>query len=210
MSTNIQLFNYLGQEVRVSEIDGTIWFIASDVGKVLELKNIRQNVADLDDDEKGVSTVYTPGGPQQVQIISEPGFYKVIGHSRTEPAKAFDRWVRHEVLPAIRKTGSYNMNGINFNNLIELDPRKVSEDNKKLLRRIVMLYEDVMLGMQNEYILYKKLEEKYHPDQARPRGRRDVRGISVHATDETAAHLVFKVVEEEIVVQSTFIFEESA
>jgi len=111
MENKLQLFEYLGQEVRVLEIDRAIWFIASDVGRVLELKNIRQNVADLDDDEKLLYPIHTGGQSREVQIISEPGFYKVIGHSRTEPAKAFDRWVRHEVLPALRKTGSYSMNG---------------------------------------------------------------------------------------------------
>ena len=61
----------------------------------------------LDGDEKDVATIYTPGGQQKVTIISEPGLYKLIGKSRKPEAKAFNRWVCHDVLPAIRKTGGY-------------------------------------------------------------------------------------------------------
>lgn len=61
----------------------------------------------LDDDEKGLTNLQTPGGAQQVTIISEPGVYRLIGRSNKPAAKAFNRWACHEVFPAIRKTGRY-------------------------------------------------------------------------------------------------------
>jgi anti-repressor protein len=64
-------------------------------------------VQELDDDEKGVSSIYTPGGKQEMIVINEPGLYALVLKSRKAEAKDFSRWVRHEVLPAIRKHGGY-------------------------------------------------------------------------------------------------------
>ena len=62
----------------------------------------------MDDDEKGVNTIDTPGGKQEISIVSESGLYALIFKSRRPEAKKFRRWVTSEVLPAIRKTGSYS------------------------------------------------------------------------------------------------------
>jgi prophage antirepressor-like protein len=106
----LQVFENDGWLIRVIECDGEPWFVAKDVCSVLGLGNPRSSLALLDDDEKGVHTVDTPGGPQQVTIINEAGLYALILKSRKPEAKAFKRWVTHEVLPAIRKTGSYSIN----------------------------------------------------------------------------------------------------
>lgn len=209
MENTLQLFDFQGNQVRTLEINGEIFFIATDLGKALGLANVRENVSQLDDDEKGVRIVDTLGGPQQMSYVTEPGMYALVAKSRKDIARAFDRWVRHEVLPSIRKTGSYSLHGVNFENLVGLDPCEV-KDNKKLLRRIVMFFEDAILGMQEKLALYKGLEKHYHPEQAHPRGRRDVHPINVYATDENITHLMFRVSEKEIVVQTTFIFEEGA
>ena len=63
--------------------------------------------SDIDDDEKGLHTMQTPGGQQEMSIVSEAGLYSLILRSRKPEAKAFKRWITHEVLPAIRKTGGY-------------------------------------------------------------------------------------------------------
>lgn len=63
----------------------------------------------LDADEKGLSIVETPGGKQELNIVSEPGLYKLIGRSRKPEARRFDRFVRHEILPAIRRTGRFEI-----------------------------------------------------------------------------------------------------
>src|SRR5215831_1735159 len=79
----------------------------ADVCKVLELGNSAMTATRLDADEKGISTIDTSRGPQQAIIVSEAGLYKILMTSRKPEAKRFDRWVRHEVLPEIRRTGSY-------------------------------------------------------------------------------------------------------
>lgn len=96
-----------GQYIRVINIDGDPWFVASDAAGILELGNRRSSLALLDADEKGVHTVDTVGGPQQAAIVSEAGLYTLIMRSRKDQAKPFRRWVTHEVIPSIRRTGGY-------------------------------------------------------------------------------------------------------
>lgn len=95
--------------VRVVMREGEPWFVAKDVCDCLELENYKTSVALLDDDEKGVHSMDTPGGAQNHSIISESGLYSLILRSRKPEAKEFKRWVTHEVLPSIRKTGQYSV-----------------------------------------------------------------------------------------------------
>lgn len=94
-------------EVRVAEIDGEPWFIAADVCRALDVKNGRDAVSRLDDDEKGVALTDTLGGKQEMAAVSEAGLYALVLSSRKPEAKAFKRWVTHEVLPSIRQHGAY-------------------------------------------------------------------------------------------------------
>jgi len=103
----LQEFVYEGQGVRVVTLDGEPWFVASDVCAVLEITNNRDAVARLDADEKGVATTDTPGGPQQMAVVNEAGLYALVLTSRKPEAKAFKRWIIHEVLPSIRRHGMY-------------------------------------------------------------------------------------------------------
>lgn len=93
--------------VRVVDVNGEPWFVAKDVCECLELGNPRTSIALLDEDEKGVHTMDTPGGQQEMSIVSEAGLYSLILRSRKPEAKAFKRWITHEVLPSIRRTGQY-------------------------------------------------------------------------------------------------------
>lgn len=93
--------------VRVVDVNGEPWFVAKDVCECLELTNTSQTLSYLDDDEKGITTNDTPGGAQEMSIVSEAGLYSLILRSRKPEAKAFKRWITHEVLPAIRKHGGY-------------------------------------------------------------------------------------------------------
>lgn len=104
---DLNLFNYNGQPVRTLIVDGEPGFIANDLCAVLELANPRQTLSYLDDDEKGVTTNDTLGGAQQMAYVTEAGMYSLVLRSRKPEAKVFKRWVTHEVLPQIRKTGSY-------------------------------------------------------------------------------------------------------
>ena len=104
----VQPFDYQGHQVRTLTVNSEPWFVAPDVAKVLGYSEASAMTRTLDDDEKGLQSVQTLGGEQAVTVISEAGLYSAILRSRVEGAKAFKRWVTHEVLPAIRKTGSYS------------------------------------------------------------------------------------------------------
>ena len=106
--TTLQPFTYGTQEVRTVLIDGEPGFIANDLCAVLDLTNPRQTLSYLDDDEKGVISSDTLGGVQQMAYVTEAGMYSLVLRSRKPEAKAFKRWVTHDVLPQIRKTGAYN------------------------------------------------------------------------------------------------------
>jgi prophage antirepressor-like protein len=104
-------FTYGDNVVRIMEVDGEPWFVAADVCKVLDIRNVTQAVELLDADERYTlsNTEGVPGanGAQSFNLISEPGLYALVMRSRKPEARKFDRWVRHEVLPSIRRTGSY-------------------------------------------------------------------------------------------------------
>lgn len=102
-----QVFQFGGQNIRVVMLGGEPWFVAKDVGYVLQLGNTRSTVALLDDDEKGVHSMDTLGGKQKTQIVNEGGLYSLILRSRKPTAHKFKKWVTKEVLPSIRRTGSY-------------------------------------------------------------------------------------------------------
>lgn len=107
------VFNFeSSNKIRMFSIDGNPWFAATDVCHALGLSNSRMSLKALDSDEKGVSSTYTPGGRQSVNVISESGLYTLILRCRdavtpgTIPYR-FRKWVTSEVLPSIRQTGQY-------------------------------------------------------------------------------------------------------
>lgn len=107
-NNSIQSFFFQEHEVRfVGTADCPEW-IAQDVCAVLGIKNHRDTVAGLEDYQKGVVITDTPGGRQEMLTLKEPGLYEVVMKSRKAQAKEFKRWVFEEVLPSIRKTGSYS------------------------------------------------------------------------------------------------------
>ena len=93
--------------VRVTMIDNEPWFVATDVCKALDVKNNRDALTRIDDDEKGVALTDTLGGAQEVTVVNESGLYSLILGSRKPEAKVFKCWVTHDVIPAIRKHGVY-------------------------------------------------------------------------------------------------------
>lgn len=87
--------------------DGQPWFVASDVAKALGYRMASDMTRRLDEDEKGTRLMRTPGGDQRVLCITEPGLYNAVLGSKVPSARAFKRWVTHEVLPALRRDGGY-------------------------------------------------------------------------------------------------------
>lgn len=100
-------FPETNQTVRSLIVNDDPWWVARDVADILGLSNVHSSLALLDEDEKGVHSVETPGGVQELAIVNEPGLYSLMLRSRKPQAKAFKRWITHEVIPAIRKTGRY-------------------------------------------------------------------------------------------------------
>ena len=134
---DLQIFIYSGNQLRtVKQADG-LWWVLRDVCDVLGMSNPTMVAQRLDDDEKAeVSLAYTSSnGVTQKRatiIINEPGLYSVILRSEKPEAKAFKRWVTHDVLPSIRRTGAY---GIPPEKLVHLnDLQKQLEEWRRLER----------------------------------------------------------------------------
>ena len=145
MNNNLMIFeNPEFGAVRSILINGDPWFVAADVCKALELEKTNRALSRLDDDEKGAHSVSTPGGRQRMSIISESGLYSLILGSRKPEARAFKRWITHEVIPSIRKHGAYMTDSLL--NALEAHPEAVPEylnrlrsenaRNRELTRRL--------------------------------------------------------------------------
>lgn len=133
MSNEIQRFEFKGVALRtLTDENGEPWFVAKDVCDVLELSNVGQALARLDDDEKSSITLNdgTPGNPNKA-IVSESGLYALVLASRKPEAHEFKRWVTHEVLPQIRRTGGYI-------------PTTDADDDMTILAKAVMIGQRTM------------------------------------------------------------------
>ena len=137
MEHNLQLFEHeeFGS-VRVVMIDGEPWFVAADVCRVLGLTNPTVAIESLDEDEKRkipesrvvVDPKLNLGSDfREVNIINESGLYALIFSSRKPEAKKFRKWVTHEVLPSIRKTGTYNLPSVTT---VEVERQRIDADLK--------------------------------------------------------------------------------
>jgi prophage antirepressor-like protein len=119
----LQIFKYEEDEDHLDnlttiEIDGEIWFIATEVCNLLEIKNTSDAVSRLDEDEKLTSVLPIAGQNRNVNLISESGLYALVFKSKKPSAKKFRKWVTKEVIPAIRKTGSYGINRLETPNFV--------------------------------------------------------------------------------------------
>lgn len=131
MTADLMPFTYEGATVRAITIDGEPWFVARDICDALELPNLTMALQRLAADEKGVNRIDTLGGPQQMAVVSESGMYALVLRSDKPKAEGFRRWITRDVVPAIRKTGSYTA------------PAAVSElPDRKALARMVIEAED--------------------------------------------------------------------
>ena len=115
MSNEIQIFNFQeNNEIRIINQNGEPWFVAKDVCDILGLTNVTKALYALDDDEKMTLTLSKShlgqrGGAQKINVISESGLYALILRSDKPNAKVFRKWITSEVLPSIRKSGTYSL-----------------------------------------------------------------------------------------------------
>lgn len=104
MTNSLSIYNFNEQEIRTVFKDGEVWFVAKDICDALSLSNPTRAVSRLDLDER---SNFKLGRQGEVNIVNEPGVYGLIWSSHKPEAKKFKRWLKHEVLPTIRKTGGY-------------------------------------------------------------------------------------------------------
>lgn len=135
MNNEIQPFEFEGNKVRALADGDEVMFVASDIAKILGYRDAEKLTRTLDDEEKGTRPIGTHGGTQTMTVISEPGLYKAILQRQTgrmevevtrEFVKRFQRWVTHEVLPQIRRTGGYI-------------PTSESESDEDIMARAVLV-----------------------------------------------------------------------
>ena len=116
MDNEIQLFEFEGNSFRALADGNEVMFVASDIAKLLGYGSAKDMARNLDSDEKGMHQVPTLGGLQNMTVLTESGLYRAIlnreaAYVKNPEAKAFvkrfQRWVTHEVLPQIRRTGGY-------------------------------------------------------------------------------------------------------
>ena len=150
MNNKIKVFeNAEFGSVRTVTINGEPWFVASDVCKSLEINNVSMAISRLDDDEKNTISLTEgiPGNPNKT-IVNEPGLYSMVLSSRKPEAKAFKRWITHEVIPDIRQYGMYGTSDF-------LDKALGNPDNW-----IRMLTEYSAVKKENETLKLKTVEQK--------------------------------------------------
>lgn len=133
------IFKFGDSEIRVINRCGEPWFVAKDVCDALTLTNSRKALTALDDDEKGVTLSYTLGGEQNLSIVSESGMYTLVLRCRDAVNKGsvphkFRKWVTAEVLPSIRKTGSYG----NTPKAKKALPGKITKEQQEAIKQLVM------------------------------------------------------------------------
>ena len=133
MNNSIQRFDFKGVSLRaLTNMAGEPWFVLKDCMSILDLGNPTETVKMFDDDEFSTTEVIDSiGRRQQAYIISEPGLYRLVMRSRKPEAKEFQRWVTHEVLPQIRKTGGYI-------------PTTDADDDMTILAKAVMIGQRTM------------------------------------------------------------------
>lgn len=160
-----QLFNYQGSNVRVVMKNNEPWFAAKDVCDVLGITNPTDAVKRLDEDER---TRFNLGRQGETNFVNEPGLYGLVLGSRKPEAKEFKRWIKHDVLPSIRQTGSYSIEQKTPSELIamiaqvnvEQEQRitaveqKVYEVDRKLDERITLDYyqQSALLNAKNKRV----------------------------------------------------------
>ena len=182
LSENIKIFNNAEfGEIRAALIDNEPWFVLKDVCVAFGESNYRRVAARLDDEEKGVSQINTPGGTQSMTVVNEAGLYSALFamqpekargvneeyiSNRQEQLKKFKHWVTHEVLPSIRKHGMYMTDNlletaianpdfvIGLIQNMKAEKEKMQEQGKKFIsrERKKELKEQVLLRLRQRFL----------------------------------------------------------
>lgn len=179
--SNLQIFVYSGEQLRTVQRDDGLWWVLRDVCRVLGMSNPAMVAGRLDEDERAdVSLPYTSSnGVTQTRvttIVNEPGLYSVILRSDKPEAKAFKRWVTHDVLPSIRKTGAYGIPPERLARITALQKRL--DEWHELTDELERLTADACQKARVFREHYDQLREQ------RDRCRRNLRAVEQALTDE--------------------------
>lgn len=153
--------------VRVYMKGEEVWFVAADVCKRIGISNGRDAVSRLDSDEKDMSVLPTRSGNKNLTVVNESGLYSLIMTSRKPEAKKFKKWVTSEVLPSIRKTGSYSVNLSpaeillkQAQMLVDVERKqKILEENQKVLESRMNTFDN--LELENDRQKLNAMVRKY-------------------------------------------------
>src|SRR5690625_3068578 len=121
-----------GKQLRIIEQNNELWFVAKDVCDILELSNPTKAVSRLDDDERAN---FKLGRQGNTNVVNEFGLYNLVLGSRKAEAKKFKRWITHEVIPSIRKTGKYEVQEPSYviDDSIKRAERWIEEQRERLI-----------------------------------------------------------------------------
>lgn len=162
--SDLQIFNFESTEIRTQLIDDDPWFVAKDVCDILDISNSRDAVSRLDDDEK--ATVGLTDGSQirNYSIVNEFGLYNLVLSSRKPEAKIFKRWVTHEVIPSIRKTGGYQISKNPWDTLTLMfeASKQTKEEVDEVKSRVINLEENVSIDPGKYSYIGKRISQKVH------------------------------------------------
>lgn len=152
-------FNFQQNEIRTTMINGEAWFVAKDVCDILEIRNTTQALAKLDEDERSMLNIGRQG---EMNIVNEFGLYNLVLSSRKPEAKQFKRWITHEVIPSIRKTGGYQVpnDPMSALKLMFAATEQIDEEVKEVKNRVFDLEENVSLSAGEYGYIAKRVTQK--------------------------------------------------
>lgn len=198
----VVLFEFEEKEIRVitNEHTGEPLWVAKDVCDVLGLSNVTKALLNLDEDERGLTKIQTPYGVQEYNVITESGLYSLILRSRKPEAKPFKRWVTHEVLPSIRKSGQYRIDsnentiGINSNVVDTLNKTMALLENDHFFTQVDMELEHVQdtILILSDMVNYATRDSQYNVSALKKaherintlRNRINLKKKNIHFTDD--------------------------
>lgn len=158
MEYEISTFLFEQKQVRGFQQEEESWFCAKDVCNALEIVNHKHAVSDFDEDEKKIILSPSSGGMQETLFVSESGLYRLIFKSRKEQAVLFRRWVTHEVLPSLRKTGSYSLSKAPEAELLR-EIQRLNEINERTNQKL-----DILIKQNEQKKIKKQLPKEPLPD----------------------------------------------
>lgn len=154
----MKIFQFENDDLRTVDVDGTPWFVATDVCKVLDIKNVTQAVSVLNDNQRSMLNIGRQG---KANCVNEYGLYKLIFKSRKPEAEQFQDWVTDEVLPSIRRTGSYQQ-PMSVEDMIIAQAQSVNEVKEKVTVLETKVDNQITLDHGEQRMLQKAVARKVY------------------------------------------------